>query len=159
MLAEKLHSLSVVTPDEAKVDSGPIGDRAGKRGEDQVEVEDERRTFVEVANAKVGRLGDVVWLQLGGKDLRSQEEQLGRCFVGWWGEAIASVPDLALLRRWGVRHWNLKGGVSFSNLGSGFFLAKFEAAEKVERVLRRGVRRFEDKVLHLEKWGPEVGCF
>ena len=50
-------------------------------------------------------------------------------------------------------------GVSFSNLGSGFFLAKFEAAEKVERVLRRGVRRFEDKVLHLEKWGPEVGCF
>ena len=59
-----------------------------------------------------------------GKDLRSQEEQLGRCFVGWWGVAIASVPDLALLRRWGVRHWNLKGGVSFSNLGSGFFLGK-----------------------------------
>ena len=53
MLAEKLHSLSVVTPDEAKVDSGPIGDRAGKRGEDQVEVEDERRTFVEVAKRRL----------------------------------------------------------------------------------------------------------
>ena len=49
-------------PDEAKVGSGPISDRVGRKGEDQVEVEEARRTFVEVAKAKVERLGDTVWL-------------------------------------------------------------------------------------------------
>ena len=100
-LAKKLHSLGVVTPVEAKVGSSLVGERADKRGGDQVEVQDGRRTFDEVARAKFGRLGDAVWLQLGGRDLRSREEQLGSCLVGRWGEAIVEVPDLDLLRRWG----------------------------------------------------------
>ena len=83
---------------------------------------------------------------------------MGRCLVERWGRATASVPDLALLRRWGVRLWNLKEEVSFSNLGSGLFLAEFEAAVETERVLRRGIQCFGDKVFHLERWGPEVGC-
>ena len=49
--------------------------------------------------------------------------------------------------------------MSFSNLGSGLFLVEFEVAEEAERVLRRGIQRFEDKLFHLERWGPEVGCF
>ena len=61
-----------------------------------------------------------MWLQLRDRDLRSKEEQLGCCLVGQWGEKTTSFPDLALLRR-----WRLKEGVSFSNLGGGRFLAKF----------------------------------
>ncbi|KAL6349855.1 hypothetical protein AAG906_001742 [Vitis piasezkii] len=75
-LHDKLHSLGVVTPFEDKVGSGTAG--------------------------KGWRLGDVVWLQLGDRDLRSREEQLGCCLVGRWGEATTLFPDLALLRRWGV---------------------------------------------------------
>ncbi|RVW75553.1 hypothetical protein CK203_056464 [Vitis vinifera] len=76
-LANKLRSLGVVTPFEDKVGSGTIG--------------------------KGWRLGDVVWLQLGDRDLRSREEQLGCCLVGQWGEKTTSFPDLALLRRWRLK--------------------------------------------------------
>ncbi|RVW82379.1 hypothetical protein CK203_045100 [Vitis vinifera] len=120
----------------------------------------EERSFVKVVKAKVGRLGDAVWLQLGGRDLRSRDEQLGRYLVGRWGGAIVPVPDMALLRRWGVRLWNLKGGVSFSNLGGGLFLAEFEDAVEAKRMLRRGIRCFEHKVravgLPLQFWNQEV---
>ena len=158
-LPEKQRSIGVVTPDEAKRGNGLGGVRANKNGEEQAKVEDERKTFVEVAKAKAGRLGDSVWLQLRGSNLRSKEEQLGRNLVGRWGEEVASVPDLAMLRRWGVRLWNLKRGVSFLHLGSGLFLAEFVDAKEAERVLRGRVRHFEDKVFSLEKWGPEAGCF
>ena len=47
--------------------------------------------------------------------------------------------------------WNLKGGVSFSNLGGDFFLIEFEVVKESERVLRRGIRRFKDKTFHLER--------
>lgn len=57
------------------------------------------------------------------------------------------------------RLWNLKKGARFLKLGGAFFLVEFEDKEEVERVLKRGVRRFKEKVLHLEKWCPEVGCF
>lgn len=59
-MAKKLCSLGVATPVEAKVGSVSASDRAGKRGGGQAEVE--RRTFVEVAKVKVGRIGDVIWL-------------------------------------------------------------------------------------------------
>lgn len=36
---------------------------------------------------------------------------------------------------------------------------EFEDREEVESVLKMGVRRFEEKVLHLEKWCSEAGCF
>lgn len=68
--------------------------------------------------------------------------------MGW---TTPLVPKLALLRRWGVHLWNLKRGVSFSNLGGGLFLAEFEDAVEVERVLRKGIRYFEDKVFHIER--------
>ena len=41
--------------------------------------------------------------------------------------------------------------MSFSNLGGGLFLAGFEDAVEVERVLRKGSRYFEDKVFHIER--------
>lgn len=50
-------------------------------------------------------------------------------------------------------------GVSFMKLGGVNFLLEFEDTKEAERVLKRGVCCFEDKVLHLERWGPKVGCF
>ncbi|RVW97119.1 hypothetical protein CK203_030038 [Vitis vinifera] len=111
--------------------SGGKRNPGGRIGDDQGEVEEEKRSFAEVTKAKVGRLRDVVWLQLGGRDLRSRDEQLGLCLVGRW---------------------------------------EFEDAVEVERVLRKGIRYFEDKVFHIERrclgsWGivAEVGggssCF
>lgn len=67
--------------------------------------------------------------------------------------------ELPYLRRWAERLWNLKKDVRFLKLGGASFLLEFEDKEKAERVLKRGVRRFKEKVLHLEKWCPEVGCF
>lgn len=42
-------------------------------------------------------------------------------------------------------------------MGGDFFLAEFEVAEEAERVMRKGIRCFEDKTFHLERWGLEVG--
>ncbi|RVW31228.1 hypothetical protein CK203_082860 [Vitis vinifera] len=129
-LVEKLCSLGVITLFEVKVGCSPVG------------------------NKEVGMV------MIRGRDLRSRDEQLGRYLVGRWGGAIVPVPDMALLRRWGVRLWNLKGGVSFSNLGGGLFLAEFEDAVEAKRMLRRGIRCFEHKVravgLPLQFWNKEV---
>ena len=58
-----------------------------------------------------------------------------------------------------MRLWNLKGGVSFLNLGGGLFLTEFEVLEEAERVLQMGIQRFEDKTFNLETWGPNVAYF
>ena len=89
MLADKLRSLGIVLPIEDKEGSGIEGVKEGRRGEVQVEEEEKKRSFVEVVKAKVGRIGDAVWLRLGGRALRSRDEQLGRCLVGRWGEEAA----------------------------------------------------------------------
>ena len=158
LLADKLRYLGVALHSKDNVGLGIVGAKEGKRDEAQAEEEEKNQSFVEVAKAKVGRRGDAVWLQLGGRALRSREEQLGRCLVGRWEAEDGRCPDLDCLRNWGRRLWNLKGGVCFSFLGGGFFLAEFEVAEEAERVLRRGNQRFQDRILHLESWGPKVGC-
>ena len=43
----------------------------------------------------------------------------------------------------------------FLNLGGAFFLLEFEDGKKAERVLKRGMRHFKDKLL-LEKWSVEA---
>lgn len=43
-------------------------------------------------------------------------------------------------------------------LGGPFFLLEFEDEEEAERVLKRGTRRFKDKMLYLERWSEETGC-
>lgn len=124
-LAEKLRSLGVVTFVEAKNALVPVVGRVerslGSMGKS------EKRAFVDVARAPTGRIGDALWLQLGGRKKWSREEQLGRCLVGRWGIS---------LRRWGERLWNLKRGVRFSKLGGAFFLLEFEDGEEAKRVLK-----------------------
>lgn len=94
-----------------------VGAKEGKKAEEKAKEEENNQTFVQVAKAKAGRIGDVVWLQLGGGALRNREEQLGRCLVGIWETEVVQCPDLHYLRLWRMRLWNLKGGVRFSYLG------------------------------------------
>ncbi|RVX07796.1 putative ribonuclease H protein [Vitis vinifera] len=159
LIAEKLRSLGIHLLDENKAGVGLVGAKEGRRVEEKKKGEENTRSFVEVAKAKAGRIGDAVWIQLGGRALKGRDEQLGRCLVGRWETEDKQCPNLDCLKLWGRSLWNLKGGVRFSYLGGTYFLAEFELAEEAERVLRRGNRRVQDKHFQLERWGLEAGCF
>lgn len=88
LLANKLRSLGTVLSIEDKVGLNIAGVKEGRRDEVQVEEEEKKRSFVEVAKSKTGKIGDAVWLQLGDRALRSREKQLGLCLVGRWGEEV-----------------------------------------------------------------------
>ena len=159
LIAEKLRSLGIHLLDENKAGVGLVGAKEGRRVEEKKKGEENTRSFVEVAKAKAGRIGDAVWIQLGGRALKGRDEQLGRCLMGRWETEDKQCPNLDCLKLWGRSLWNLKGGVRFSYLGGTYFLAEFELAEEAERVLRRGNRRVQDKHFQLERWGLEAGCF
>ena len=63
------------------------------------------------------------------------------------------------LRRWGKHQWNLQGEISIKRLLARSFLLEFESKAEAMRVLKRGVRCFENKMLMIEKWKPDLGCF
>ena len=121
-------------------------------------VEGEKKTFVDVAKEPAGRQGDALWLQVGGRGLRNREEGLGRCLVERWDDGSVVETEMVLVRKWGERSWNLKKGMKVLKLGGPFMLLEFEDEEEAERVLKRGTRRFKDKVLQLERWSEEAGC-
>ena len=64
---------------------------------------------------------------------------------------------MASFRKRGESFWNLKKGVKVLKLGGAFFLLEIED-EEAERVLKRGMCRYKDKLLHLERWSEEAGC-
>lgn len=55
-------------------------------------------------------------------------------------------------------HWALKGGVRIAELG-GALLFEFRSKFEAEKVLARGLRRFKEKFVQLERWSPKAGCF
>ena len=57
--------------------------------------------------------------------------------------------ELDSLRKWEERFWNLKKDMKVMKLGGTFFLLEFEDEEEAERVLKRGMRHYKDKLLHL----------
>lgn len=58
-----------------------------------------------------------------------------------------------------VQNWQLWGRVTTSLVGGSFILFDFEVSSDAELVLNRGLRWFENKLLLLNRWVPEVGCF
>ncbi|RVX18219.1 hypothetical protein CK203_006709 [Vitis vinifera] len=74
------------------------------------------------------------------------------------GDGEVLETELTSFRKWGERSSNLKKSVKVMKLGEPFFLLEFEDEEEAERVLNRGTCRFEDKMLHLERWSEEAGC-
>ena len=71
-LVEKLRSLGIISFAETRhapmLTAGRADRSFGNSGEC------EKRAFVEVARASAGRIGDALWLQLGGREKRSEEE-------------------------------------------------------------------------------------
>ena len=90
--------------------------------------------------------------------MRNREEGLGRCLVERWDDGSVVETEMVLVRKWGERSWNLKKGMKVLKLGGPFMLLEFKDEEEAERVLKRGTRRFKDKVLQLERWSEEAGC-
>ena len=64
-----------------------------------------------------------------------------------------------VLNTWVVQNWQLWGRVTTSLVGGSFILFDFEVSSDAELVLNRGLRWFENKLLLLNRWVPEVGCF
>ena len=66
-------------------------------------VEDEKKAFVDVAREPARRIGDALWLQFGGRELRGREDVLGWCLVGRWGFGSVVEWEMASFRKWGER--------------------------------------------------------
>ncbi|RVW78868.1 hypothetical protein CK203_043171 [Vitis vinifera] len=77
--------------------------------------------------------------------------------VGRWGEHSNLVPKLPLLRRW-VGHGRSLEGVRISLVEGNLFLFDFGKSFDVT-MLSRGLRRYKDKVLHLDGLGDCCGGF
>lgn len=60
LLADKLRSLGITLHFEDKVDLGIIGAKKGNKGKVQGEEDEKNWSFVEVAKAKAGKIGDTV---------------------------------------------------------------------------------------------------
>ena len=153
-MAEKLRSLGVLTRDEPRGVSAYY--RTGCR--DWASEGRAKNSYVDAVKTREKILGEVVWLQLGEKDVLSGREFLDRCLVGRWGKSHVSALDLSALGCWGTFHWNIKGGVKFARLGGPFILIEFENKEEADKVLIRRHRWFKESFLHLDMWDPKVGC-
>ena len=121
-------------------------------------MEGEKKAFVDVAREPARRIGDALWLQFEGRELRGREDVLGRCLVSRWGFGLVVESEMASFRKWGEHFWNLKKGMKVLKLGGAFFLLEFEDEEEAERVLKKGTHHYKDKLLHLERWSEEAGC-
>ena len=157
LLAEKLRVLGVTLSSEEKnptlkgLEVGVEKKKGLKQGE--------RGDFVKIEKKNEGRRGDALWMEIGGRGWNSREEQLNRCLVGNWEKGEEYYCNLDSLRRWGKQQWNLQGEISIKKLLAGTFLLEFESKEEATRVLKRGVRCFQNKMLMIEKWKPDLSCF
>ena len=76
----------------------------------------EKGDFVKVVKKNEGRRGDALWLEIGGRDWNSREEQLNRCLVGKWKKGEEFLFNTDSLRRWGKHQWNLQAELSIKKL-------------------------------------------
>ena len=134
LLAEKLRSLGVLTRDEPRGVFAYY--RTGCR--DWAFEGRAKNSYVDAVKTREKILGEVVWLQLGEKDVLSGREFLDRCLVGRWRKSLVLAPDLSALGSWGRSHLNIKGGVKFVRLGGPFIPIEFEDKEEADKVLLRG---------------------
>ncbi|RVW74361.1 hypothetical protein CK203_056854 [Vitis vinifera] len=93
------------------------------------------------------------WIRFGDLSLRNLLEGFEECCrkekEGRWGDGSVVELELDSLRKWEERFWNLKKDMKVMKLGGTFFLLEFEDEEEAERVLKRGMRHYKDKLLHL----------
>ncbi|RVW36484.1 Trafficking protein particle complex II-specific subunit 130-like [Vitis vinifera] len=92
ILADKLHSLGVVTLAEMRIRPDFVVSRIEKSC--NVPSEKAKLFFVDAAKVKAKRVGEAIWFLLGGR-----EEQLVCCLVGQWGEASDPILEIKQSKR------------------------------------------------------------
>ena len=154
-MAKKLHILGVISSNEFRGVVSPSKERS---------FQNERlvnETYAEVVRKVPSMVGDAIWLQLGGSEVKSREEQLRKCLIGWLGKVLDPFLNIFSLKNVVTGLWSLKGrggGLKILVFGGTLFLLNLEDNSKAKRVLERGTRRLKDKVLHLVRWTPKARC-
>lgn len=94
-----------------------------------------------------------------GKGFAKYEGAIGSVF-GWEvGKAFNISSTFVVVKELGEIPLEPKGEVKIAKLGGAFLFFEFEDKAEANRVLKRGFQCFKEKLLHLERWGIEVGCF
>ena len=62
------------------------------------------------------------------------------------------------MRRWAILQWNTNEPFAVVSLGRGLWLFEFESKKEVDCVLMYGRRRYGANLVHLRKWGEDLGC-
>ena len=104
ILAEKIRNLGVISSDEFRGVVSPLKERS---------IQKERLvsgTYAEVIRKVSGVVGDAVWLQLGESEVKSREEQLRKCLVGWLGDVLDPLLEIFSLESVVTNLWSLKRG-------------------------------------------------
>ncbi|KAJ9671312.1 hypothetical protein PVL29_025146 [Vitis rotundifolia] len=105
-------------------------------------------SFADAVKSTPGKVGELVWLEVGEREVRGRLDQLRHCLVGRWGIISAPFPKLEYV----------KGKIKIAVLGRDILLFDFELSHEAERVLARGKRSIKENCLILDRWNPKVGC-
>ncbi|RVW72935.1 Phosphoglucomutase, chloroplastic [Vitis vinifera] len=146
VLDEKLHYLGIIPFSEIKELGSSVEVKSIPKEGIAV------GSFAVVVRKDLRVVGDVVQFQLEEGEVSCTEEKLRKCLVGWFEESSNQLLDFSWLKT------VLRGGVKISAFGGALLLFDFDESSEAERLLVRGVRRFKENFLHLERWHPEVGC-
>ena len=96
---------------------------------------------------------------VGGKGVARKDGTTGPLFGGLVGRIFGPIPRSGYFEEMSVLPLVFKGRLGIAVLGRGLLLFEFGSSFEAKRVLVRGKRRIKEKLLHLERWSPEVGCF
>ncbi|RVW91388.1 hypothetical protein CK203_035449 [Vitis vinifera] len=69
------------------------------------------------------------------------------------------VTELQALKKCAFFYWHLQGEVNLSLLRGALILFELDSIEDASEVLHRGLRRFANKCLSLDRWLLKVRCF
>ena len=103
-------------------------------------------------------MGGGVCVEVGEEEVWERLDQFDRCLVGWWGKGSSQIPEVDSMRRWAISQWSTNESFAVVKMGRGLWIFEFESKKEVDRVLMFGRRRFGANLVHLRKWGQDLGC-
>ena len=118
----------------------------------------ETMSFADAVKSTPRKAGELVWLEVGEKEVCGRLDQLRHCLIGRWGSISTPLLELEYVRSWTRQNWEVKGKMTIAVLGRGILMFDFELAQEAERVLARGKRSIKENCLIWDRWNPEVGC-
>ena len=137
---------------------GSIGKKENKQEEKVMVKPRMDRSFAEMVKGSKGREGEVVRVEVRGKEISENLRKLEHCLVGSWNPSSATGVDLERLGWSMARSWGLQGKLGLARLEKGKILLEFEYVGEAKRVLSSGNRLVGGVQLGLERWSPRCGC-